>query len=125
MLFDRPATPSHATAADLIRDILNPSKTGNDSEWKSTDEATTQCNSMISGPSTLVYRPKHSVVDTSFEIDSSSEDEGFSIVHRPRSRAIVMPDEPMSSPEIIPSDPIDVLALTGSNYADDDEWDLL
>jgi hypothetical protein len=43
---------------------------------------------------------------------------------------IMSDSEPMSSPEIIPSNPetqtVDILALTGSNYADDDDdWTML
>lgn len=65
-------------------------------------------------------------MDIGFVSDSSSEDEGFAIVHRPKRPTTPAADELMSSPEIIPSNPIDVLAATGSNYPDDDDdWTML
>jgi hypothetical protein len=81
--------------------------------------------SFTSGQSTLVHRPKSSIMDIGFVTDSSSEDEGFSIVHRPKRPTTLTAEDIMSSPEIVPSNPIDVLAATGSNYPDDDDWTML
>lgn len=89
--------------------------------------------------------------DSVYEDSSSGEEEGFHMVHRPKpveptptnlpsidlflaqthspSNTLppmsLMQEEPMSSPEIIPSQPIDILAATGSNYSDDDDWTML
>lgn len=72
---------------------------------------------IASSSTTLPYRPKAelSTAFEGFEVDLSSDDEGFSLVR----------EDVMSSPEIIPSTPVvDVLAITGSTYPndDDDEW---
>jgi hypothetical protein len=64
-------------------------------------------------------------MDIGFVTDTSSEDEGFSIVRRPKQSVRFSIDDPMSSPEIISSKSIDVLAATGSNYPIDDEWTML
>jgi hypothetical protein len=85
-----------------------------------------QPSSSISGHATLVHRPRPSTTDIGFVTDSSSEDEGFAIVHRPKLPTTPTAEDLMSSPEIIPSNPIDVLAATGSNYPDDDDdWTML
>lgn len=60
--------------------------------------------------------------DANFETDLSSDEDGFSIVHRPRPAASAISNHNMSSPELIPSVPIDILAATGSSYPSDDEW---
>ncbi|KAH7400855.1 hypothetical protein DE146DRAFT_476758 [Phaeosphaeria sp. MPI-PUGE-AT-0046c] len=165
MLYDKPASPPLAPTPVLTH-IPNTGR-----------------GSVIESQSSLVHRPKLSVVnpttspsreDSVYE-ESSSEDEGFHMVYRPKPhntlplldpRTIDTPDsnlpsvglpsinlppvnvpsidrvsahppsinlpsihqmqeEPMSSPEIIPSQPIDILAATGSNYSDDDEWTML
>lgn len=74
---------------------------------------------------TLVHRPREPMADTGFVTESASEDEGFSVVRRPQAPITPFKDEPISSPEIIPAKPIDVLAATGSNYPDDDDWTML
>lgn len=81
--------------------------------------------SPLSGSTTLVHRPKDSVMDIDFLTDSSSEDEGFHIVQRPKPPVNPPQDDLMSSPEISPSKPVEVLAATGSNYPTDDEWTML
>lgn len=138
MLYDRPATPPHAPGPIF-----------------------TESHDINQGPSvprhlSLAHRPKPPSVgaiidrlreDSVYE-DSSSEDEGFHMVHRPKpidpqptssnfssshprsssdtlSPMNSMEHDPMSSPEIIPSQPIDILAATGSNYPDDDDWTML
>jgi hypothetical protein len=126
MLYDRPDTP-RAPAVDLAQAIRNAFNGEYDSreDVYDVDEAVAL---PAAEQSTLVYRPKPSeVLAAFFETDFSSEDEGFSIVHRPREMQVVngTAEEPMSSPEIIPSKPLDVLAATGSNYPDDDDWTML
>jgi hypothetical protein len=127
MLFDRPATPTRATTVDFIQDLPREydSDSDIDIDQTSADETTTLSDPIAPASSTLVHRPKQPDVSAGFETDSSSEDEGFSIVHRPKPRVVATPNEPMSSPEIIPSQPVDILALTGSKYPDDDDWDML
>jgi hypothetical protein len=123
MLYDRPDTP-RAPAIDLAQAVRNAFKGKYESDEDDLDEAVAL---PVAERSTLVYRPKPSAMALGFETDSSSEDEGFSIVHRPRTLQVIngTVDDPMSSPEIIPSKPMDVLAATGSNYPDDDEWTML
>jgi hypothetical protein len=91
----------------------------------SLSKAPTQSWSPISNATTLVHRPRQGVLETGFVTESASEDEGFFLVHRPKPPINPFLGEPMSSPEIIPSKPMDVLAATGSNYPDDDEWTML
>jgi hypothetical protein len=82
--------------------------------------------SPLSDFTTLVHRPKQPVMDVGFVTDTSSEDEGFSIVRLPSKPSVRFSiDDPMSSPEIIPLKSMDVLAATGSNYPTDDEWTML
>jgi len=81
--------------------------------------------SPMSTATTLVHRPRESKADTGFVTESASEDEGFSVVRRPQPPVKPFKDEPMSSPELIPAKPIDVLAATGSNYPEDDDWTML
>jgi hypothetical protein len=125
MLIDHPASPTRAKASILTYRPFDPPADEEEQYWKSTNGNMKRVNSIASSSSTLVCRPKQPDRSTGFETESSSEDEGFSIVHRPKPATAVMPDEPMSSPEIIPSRPIDVLALTGSDYPEDDDWDML
>ena len=127
MLFDRPVTSACATASDVVFDAVKELKDECSGEGNATYPVAERSISMASGPSTLAFRPKdpQPVTSTGFETDSSSDDEGFSIVHRPKPLTITTPDDPMSSPEVVPSKPIDVLALTGSDYPDDDEWIML
>jgi hypothetical protein len=77
--------------------------------------------------STLVHRPKIAQPRTTadMEVESASEDEGFSIVHRPSSSALVTPDEPMTSPELIPSAPTGESVATDSGTSSDDDWTML
>jgi hypothetical protein len=89
------------------------------------DVTSNQPWSAASDVSTLVHRPKEHITDRGFVTDSASEDEGFSIVRRPKQPTHPFLDDAMSSPEIIPTKSIDVLAATGSNYPDDDEWTML
>ncbi|KAF2828645.1 hypothetical protein CC86DRAFT_288307 [Ophiobolus disseminans] len=127
MLVGSPAAPYSVAAFDPVRDAVRSNESDNDSEGHSTLEDS--AISFVPGSSTLVFRPKitQPVAATGFETDSSSEDEGFSIVHRPRPLPCATPDDPMSSPEIVPSNPqtLNVLAMIGSAYPDDDEWTML
>jgi hypothetical protein len=123
MLYDRPDTP-RAPPIDLAQAINNAFRGNYDSD-EDGNEGIAQPPSIVADRSTLVYRPKPSAMTTGFEADSSSEDEGFSLVHHPKPSASSPPDDLMSSPEIVPSKPMDVLAATGSDYPDDDEWTVL
>ncbi|KAI8937152.1 hypothetical protein NX059_006366 [Plenodomus lindquistii] len=75
---------------------------------------------------TLVHRPRvtFSLGPPSSDHDLSSDEDGFTVVHRPKA----VPhhgahDESMSSPELVPSVPLNVLAATGGDYpSDDEEW---
>jgi hypothetical protein len=125
MLFDRPANSTCTTTSDLVQDGTTTGADGDEQNRKSISTTATQVDSIASSMSTLVHRPRQPDVGIGFETDSSSEDEGFSIVHRPKLPAVALPEDLMSSPEIIPSNPIDILALTGSNYSDDEDWDML
>ena len=57
--------------------------------------------------------------------DSSSEDQGFMLVSRPKPHILATIDEPMSSPEIVPTPVVDILAVSGTDYSSDDEWDMI
>ena len=86
-----------------------------------------QDNSSMSTTISLVHRPRASgqAGNKGFETDSSSDEDGFSLVRRPRIQATTMPDDVMSSPGLLPAGPIDVLAATGSDYPSDDDWSLV
>ncbi|KAF1841961.1 uncharacterized protein K460DRAFT_409400 [Cucurbitaria berberidis CBS 394.84] len=102
-----------------ISDIIN--------EAMGADESMDSDSTSGSAATTLVHRPKNlRVVDVSdSESNSSSDEDGFALVHRPKPLAQPTPDEPMSSPKLIPFTPVDILAATGSDYPSDDEWDML
>ena len=91
------------------------------------NEAEDSCSISTSTATTLVHRLRDTPVTktSGFEADSSSDEEGFSLVHRPKVLTCATPDEPMSSPELIPSAPIDILAATGSDYPSEDEWTMV
>jgi hypothetical protein len=130
MLVDRPATPvpaSEPASSIWQEEAVHALNAPTRSRADSANATATRWTSAASTSSTLVYRPKESqpAAGLGFETDLSSEDEGFAIVHRPKPAATLTPEDPMSSPEPIPAQPIDVLALTGSAYPDDDEWTLL
>jgi hypothetical protein len=138
MLYDRPSTPQPASEATpgvvckteelpmyksenypacnsentLVDSFIGTAETANEPDPPSSSEYPSQ--------STLVHRPKSSATSLDYILDSASEDEGFAIVRGPKPTP---EEEPMSSPEIIPSNTVDVSAATGSNYSDDDdEW---
>jgi hypothetical protein len=124
MFYDKPDTP-RAPEIDLAQTIKNACSGYYDIDEDDVDETGAHPSSTAINQSTLVYRPKPSAVTTGFDTDSSSEDEGFSLVHHPRPLAGSTTGDIMSSPEIVPSRPMDVLAATGSNYPDDDDWTML
>ncbi|KAH8732581.1 hypothetical protein GQ44DRAFT_602730 [Phaeosphaeriaceae sp. PMI808] len=67
-------------------------------------------------------------MERNFEDDckQSHEDEGFSIVHRPKPLASATPNDLMPSSEAVTTNPTDILAMTGSYYPDDDDdWTML
>jgi hypothetical protein len=125
MLFDRPATPPRPIRVMSLRQRRG--ITESLSKQINLDQVNVALEpwSPLSEATTLVHRPKDSVMDIGFVTDTSSEDEGFSIVRRPKQSVRFSIDDPMSSPEIISSKSIDVLAATGSNYPTDDEWTML
>lgn len=57
--------------------------------------------------------------------DSSDEDQGFTLVSRPKPHTLATIDEPMSSPEMVPTPVFDILAASGTDYASDDDWDMV
>jgi hypothetical protein len=129
MLFDVPESSSCTAYLDGVHN--GPDAIKSDSSSKSEARGTVSdsvgpLGFSTSGSSTLVCRPRgpQLVMSDFVETDSSSEDEGFSLVHRPKLQPSATPDDPMSSPEFIPH-PVDILALTGSNYPSDDEWTML
>ena len=108
------------------------------------DNASARYGSNISSTTTLAYRPGNLRPGTPrpgtpragtlrpstnphLDADSSSDEDGFTLVHRPRQAipATGTPDQPMSSPELTPCAPIDVLAATGSDYPSDDDWSMV
>jgi hypothetical protein len=129
MLYDRPATPARISTPIPMKSegfrVFKSENTLVDSCIDDADPASDlnpPSTSYFSSQSILVHRPKPSAMSLDYILDSASEDEGFSIVHRPKPDMV---EDPMSSPEIVPSNPVDVLAATGSNYPDEDDWTML
>jgi hypothetical protein len=54
--------------------------------------------------------------------DFPEVDQDFMLVPRPKPHTLATIDEPMSSPEMIPTPVTDILAATGTDYSSDDEW---
>ncbi|CAO2647897.1 Nn.00g088190.m01.CDS01 [Neocucurbitaria sp. VM-36] len=128
MLFDIPSDPRHGSSNDSTSTTMAALKDEScSSSSKTMNDAEESRSISTSTATTLVHRPRApSVIKTSgFETDSSSDEEGFSLVHRPKVLACATPDEPMSSPELIPSAPIDILAATGSDYPSEEEWTMV
>jgi hypothetical protein len=105
-----------------------------------------------SGIATFVHRPKvaqPATISEEPDVDSSEDDQGFTLVCRPKPPALATPDEPepspelsspvadilaangtnfsssddpMSSPELIPTPGLNILAATGTDYSSDEEW---
>jgi len=129
MLIDRPPTPPRVAPFDPVHDAVASCKREND-ENRPTNLADSAISFLSpSGSSELAFRPKNlqTIADEASDTEPSSEDEGFSLVHRPKPEASALAEDPMSSPEVVPSNPhtVDVLALTGSAYPDDDDWTML
>jgi hypothetical protein len=97
MLYDRPAVPAHAVAHSFDFDtfIHSPATKSN------SHGPTNRGDSAISllNPSALAFRPKivQPAASTGFETDLSSEDEGFSMMHPPRSHPFFTQEDPVSS----------------------------
>ncbi|KAH7077706.1 hypothetical protein BKA63DRAFT_270641 [Paraphoma chrysanthemicola] len=130
MLFDRPATPTPVRQPAPTLFHLPEALCSVKKEHEScADSAYAPSVRTLVGPSSsiLAYRPKDPLVAAGEAIgtESSSEDEGFTLVRRPRPSTIIPSEDVMSSPEMVPVQPVDVLALTGSAYPDDDEWTML
>jgi len=211
MLVDRPASLAREIALDPVRNAANTSQVEDFRLGQDNVEDGAAAPFAQGRASTLVWRPKNQgpvVVRGGFDTDSSSsEDEGFTVVHRPKPQPCATPASPprpsspvasssqeqpepssalqdyqmqlmlleqqnkkrlliarrqagwlidagntsgqkvtttpsnmsspeaidssgdMSSPEIIPSNPekkpVDILATTGSDYSDDDDWTML
>jgi hypothetical protein len=105
-----------------------------------------------SGIATFVHRPKvtqPATISEESDVESSEDNHGFTLVSRPKPPALATPDEPrsspellspiadilaanetdfssnddpMSSPELIPTPVVDILAATGTDYSSDEEW---
>jgi hypothetical protein len=129
MLYDRPVTPPRVSTpvpvfkreSSLVDSCID--HVDHMDHIETEGDTIAPPSSFSSNYLNLIHRPKSSSMSIGYIVDSASEDEGFSIVHRPRPTATF--EEPMSSPEIVPSNPIDILAATGSNYPDDDDWTML
>ncbi|KAF2133349.1 hypothetical protein P153DRAFT_353720 [Dothidotthia symphoricarpi CBS 119687] len=73
----------------------------------------------------FVRDPPKAQTQQTFTKDSSDEDEGFSVVHHPDSPVHATTDEPMSSPELIPSVPSGKDPVTHIDPSSDDDWTML
>ncbi|RAR07429.1 hypothetical protein DDE83_006474 [Stemphylium lycopersici] len=80
-------------------------------------------NIVDSVTTTLAHRPRFQESATMDDIDtpSSDDDEGFTIVSRPRLH-VTNPEEPIFGFQLISTPVVDILAATGTDYASDDEW---
>ncbi|KAH7380090.1 hypothetical protein BKA66DRAFT_420212 [Pyrenochaeta sp. MPI-SDFR-AT-0127] len=136
MLYDIPHTPPYEKAevpscpadnemADVGVAATSGGESGDNQPLSNIPMGHLGPNVSISNTIAYRYRNPPSIKNLDLEPDSSSDEEGFSLVYRPKTLALAAPDEPMSSPELIPSAPIDILAATGSNYPTDDEWTML
>jgi hypothetical protein len=76
---------------------------------------------------TLVHRPKipQSDIMEGTDTPSSDEEEGFTVVSLPKPHAPASSDMLMSSPEVVPTPVVDILAATGTDYTSDDDWTML
>ena len=128
MLFDISPIPTHESSSDYTLDAVSAIKNeGCSSNSNAADEAMDTYSTSASITTTLVHRHTNSPVlrKPDVDSDSSSEEEGFLLVHRPKPRVEAASDDLMSSPELIPSAPLDILAATGSDYSSDGEWSLV
>ncbi|KAI4955186.1 hypothetical protein J4E91_001044 [Alternaria rosae] len=91
-------------------------------EYKAHEE-TDQDNMVDSGILTFVRRPKVAQPATILESDEEcvEDDQGFTLVSRPKLQSLTTFDEPMSSPELTSPPAVDILAATGTDYSSDDE----
>ena len=76
---------------------------------------------------TLVHRPKILPLGMTggAEASSSEEEDDFTVVQMPMSNTPATPDEPMSSPEMVPASVVDIMATVRTDYASDDDWTML
>lgn len=81
-------------------------------------------NTTDSSTTTLVHRPKIAQLDVMEGVEalSSDEDDGYSVVSLSGLHTPTTSDELMSSPELVPTPVVDILAATGTDYTSDDEW---
>lgn len=82
---------------------------------------------MNSFTTTLVHRPKIPQPDAMEAVEtlSSDEDEDYTVVSLSGLHTPTTSDELMSSPELIPTPIVDILAATGTEYTSDDEWTIV
>ncbi|KAH9871754.1 hypothetical protein J1614_006010 [Plenodomus biglobosus] len=82
---------------------------------------------MVTSTATLAHRPRtpRPQINTFLDQDLSSDEDGFTLVHRPYQPYLGAKDESLFSPEPVLSNPFNVLAATGSDYPSDDEWSML
>jgi hypothetical protein len=140
---------------DRLADIPNPSRHPPGDHLTAveygTHEETDQEGMADSAVVTFVHRPKVAVPAAIPESDmeSSDDDQGFTLVSRPKPQNLapidestsspgLIPtpvvgvlaatdtdyysDEPMSSPELVPTPAVDIPAATSSDYSSDDDW---
>lgn len=129
MLYDLPPEPAQNplphTWSETLTELFD--KHQDDDVTFAGDKTSFHRKSVASSTTTLVHRPKtpRPAAGLNHESDSSSDEDGFAMVYRPKSMVPSTPDEPMSSPELLPSVPLDVLAATGSDYPSDDDWSMV
>ncbi|EMD60989.1 hypothetical protein GGP41_009918 [Bipolaris sorokiniana] len=92
-----------------------------------TNEREDTRNMMNSFTTTLVHRPKIPQPDAMEAVEtlSSDEDEDYTVVSLSGLHTPTTSDELMSSPELIPTPIVDILAATGTEYTSDDEWTIV
>ncbi|KAL1800274.1 hypothetical protein ACET3X_000616 [Alternaria dauci] len=93
---------------------------------RSEDDST----SKLSGTTTSFSAPalfNPAATQSTPDDDALEEDQGFTLVSRPKPHTLATIDEPMSSPEMLPTPVLDILAASGTDYTsdDDDDWDMI
>ncbi|EUC28885.1 hypothetical protein COCCADRAFT_40662 [Bipolaris zeicola 26-R-13] len=92
-----------------------------------TNEREDTRNMMDSVTTTLVHRPKIPQPDVMEGVETlySDEDEDYTVVSSSDLHTPTTSDELMSSPELVPTPVVDILAATGTDYTSDDEWTIV
>jgi len=78
----------------------------------------------LESPLCLVHcsRASRPVAETLSEYDSTSDEDGFVMIHGPQAEIIATPDELIPSHRLPFSMKTEIPAVTGSQYVSDDEW---